>query len=192
MADLSGAKGWEGRVRRDPPLSRPLWEAARDSYGAPHPGLESPSHGSGRPSDLWGKGRVGWDGATDCRQPFPGSIQSATRSFLAITTSPGGQIPRLLIMVCIFKPPPPYLFENLAGMLPAYKLGMVGKRHSSTAQVRWAGGLECCFPSALTRCVLEHEGTLPLRYPTSWLRKPTFEPLLARWKELTSEFFRRA
>ena len=74
----------------------------------------------------------------------------------------------------------------------AYKLGMVGKRHSSTAQVRWAGGLECCFPSALTRCVLEHEGTLPLGYPTSWLRKPTFEPLLARWKELTSEFFRRA
>lgn len=138
-----------------------------------------------------GEGGVGWRDGLSTTFSWIHSIRYL--SFLAITTSPGGQIPRLLITVCIFKPPPPPIFfENLAGVLPAYKLGMVGKRRSSTVQVWWAGGFECCFPSALTRCVLEHEGTLPLRYPTSWLRKPTFEPLLARWKELTSEFFRRA
>ena len=136
--------------------------------------------------------RGGWGGRVrQCRQPFPGSIQSTRRNFLAIATASGGQIPCLLITVCIFKPPSP-IFLKISSLASSRQAWSGWEKTQLPISSAWAGGLECCFPSALTRCVLEHEGALPLGDPTSWLRNTTLKPLLARWKGLTSEFFRRA
>lgn len=61
------------------------------------------------------------EGGVACKRDGLSTTFSWTHSiryskFLAITTSPGGQIPRLLITVCILNHPHPPSFANLAGV----------------------------------------------------------------------------